>query len=177
MVSRDLNAEQIRALLAELDVELQRRGREARVFVVGGAAMALAYRADRVTDDIDGMFTPRDVVLEAAAVVAEKNGLGPHWLSDGVLQLLPPVQDEHPRSEWIGPALTLEIASPEYVLAMKAMAARQSAGDRDDAVALCRLIDVRTQEQLEAVVGKYFPGGRYGAQELFFERIIEGLKL
>lgn len=26
------------------------------IFVVGGAAMALAYHADRVTDDIDGTF-------------------------------------------------------------------------------------------------------------------------
>ena len=58
---------------------------------------------------------------------------------------------------------------------MKAMTSRQSDGDRDDAAVLCRLVGVTTQDQLEAVVGRYFPGGRYGAQELFFERIIDSL--
>ena len=65
--------------------------------------MALADRADRVTDDIDGTFEPRHVVLDATAVLAERNGLQKHWLSDGVLQLLPPVPDDHPHTERIGP--------------------------------------------------------------------------
>lgn len=174
-MARQFTADDIRGLLTQLDEELQRRGRGAVIFVVGGAAMALAYRADRVTDDIDGTFEPRDVVLDAAAALAERNGLQKHWLSDGVLQLLPPVPDDHPYTERIGPALTLEIASAEYVLAMKAMTSRQSDGDREDAVVLCRLVGITTQEQLEAVVGRYFPGGRYGAQELFFERILDSL--
>lgn len=175
MAARQFTAADIRSLLAQLDEELQRRGRGAVIFVVGGAAMALAYRSDRATDDIDGTFQPRDVVLDAAAVVAEQNGLHKHWLSDGVLQLLPPVPDDHPHTERIGPALTLEVASAEYILAMKAMTSRQSDGDREDAAVLCRLVGVRTQDQLEAIVGRYFPGGRYGAQELFFERIVDSI--
>lgn len=175
MAARQFTADDIRRLLAQLDEELQRRGRGAVIFVVGGAAMALAYRADRVTDDIDGTFEPRDVVLDAAAAIADQNGLHKHWLSDGVLQLLPPIPDDHPHTERIGPALTLEVASAEYVLAMKAMTSRQSDGDREDAAVLCRLVGVRTQDQLETVVGQYFPGGRYGAQELFFERIIDSI--
>ncbi|WP_244332431.1 hypothetical protein [Gordonia polyisoprenivorans] len=65
--------------------------------------------------------------------------------------------------------------SPEYVLAMKAMVTRKSQGDIDDAVALCHLLSISTQEALEAVVSRYFPGRRFGAQELIFERIIESL--
>lgn len=175
MTGRQFTAADIRSLLGQLDEELQRRGSGAVIFVVGGAAMALAYHADRVTDDIDGTFAPRDVVLEAAAVVAEQNGLQKHWLSDGVVQLLPPLPDDHPHTERVGPALTLEVASPEYVLAMKSMTSRQSDGDREDAVTLCRLLGISSQDQLEAVVGRYFPGGRYGAQELFFERIVDSI--
>jgi len=37
---------------------LQRRGVVADVFVLGGAAMALAYNATRVTRDIDATFVP-----------------------------------------------------------------------------------------------------------------------
>jgi Nucleotidyltransferase of unknown function (DUF6036) len=170
----ELSSSLIRDLLSALDRELQRRGCEAKLFIVGGAAMALAYNASRVTDDIDGIFVPRDVVLAAAREVAAERGLDEHWLSDGVRQMMPPVDDDHPRSERIGPALTLEVASPEYLLAMKAMSSRQSQGDLQDAGLLCAQLRITREDQLEQIVDRYFGGSRrYGAQELFFERIIE----
>ncbi|MEB3023388.1 hypothetical protein [[Mycobacterium] crassicus] len=171
-----MTASEIRQLLVDLDAELQQRGKAATLFVVGGAAMALAYNASRATDDVDGTFEPRDAVLEAAAAVAEQwPGLDSSWLSDGVIQLMPPLPDDHPRGEIIGPALTVSIASAEYVLAMKAMVSRKSQGDVDDAVALCLQVGVTNEPQLEDVVARYFPGRQFGSQELFFERIIESL--
>ncbi|MDM3927849.1 MULTISPECIES: DUF6036 family nucleotidyltransferase [Mycobacterium avium complex (MAC)] len=65
-----MNADEIRQLLTALDKELQRKGKAATIFIVGGAAMALAYNADRATDDVDATFQPRDVVLDAAETVA-----------------------------------------------------------------------------------------------------------
>jgi hypothetical protein len=41
-----------------LGERLARRGVVADVFVVGGAAMALAYDASRVTRDVDARFLP-----------------------------------------------------------------------------------------------------------------------
>lgn len=182
MSSRSLTAEKIRRLLKALDQELQRRGEAATIFVVGGAAMALAYKADRATDDVDGTFRPRDAVLIAAQTVTEEarsswgwSDMDNSWLSDGVIQLMPPEPEDHPRSEKIGPALTLEIAYPEYVLAMKAMVTRQAQGDVDDAVVLCHMVGVTNQPELEDVVARYFPNRNLGSQELFFERIIDEL--
>lgn len=178
---RSLNADEIRQLLIALDKELQRRAKAATIFIVGGAAMALAYNADRATDDVDATFQPRDVVLDAAESVAEEaktwgwSDIDKYWLSDGVVQLMPPEPDDHPRSEKIGPSLAVSVASPEFVLAMKAMVARQAQGDVDDAVVLCRLLGVTNETQLEAIVARYFPGRKFGAQELFFERIIDSL--
>jgi hypothetical protein len=173
--AKEFTAEEIRELLRDLDAELQRIGKAATIFVVGGAAMALAYNADRATADIDGTFEPRDVVLDAAAVVARRRNLDRNWLSEGVRDYLPPEPDDHPRGERIGPALVIEIASPEYVLAMKAMTTRKSDGDLRDAVDLCRLMGISDQTTLENTVRRYFPGGRFGTQELFFERIIDAL--
>jgi hypothetical protein len=51
-------AELERAFTA-LGERLARRGVVADVFVVGGAAMALAYDAARVTRDVDARFVPR----------------------------------------------------------------------------------------------------------------------
>ena len=44
-------------------------------FVVGGAAMALAYDAARVTRDVDAAFKPHGIVLEEARNVADDLGL------------------------------------------------------------------------------------------------------
>jgi hypothetical protein len=67
-------AELERAFTA-LGERLVRRGVVADIFIVGGAAMALAYDAARVTRDVDAMFKPHGIVHEEAMQVA--NDLGP----------------------------------------------------------------------------------------------------
>ena len=67
---------------AALGDRLVRRGVVADLFIVGGAAMALAYDADRVTRDVDATFLPHGIVLEEARNVAEAMGLPPWWLND-----------------------------------------------------------------------------------------------
>jgi hypothetical protein len=52
----------------------------ADLFIVGGAAMALAYDANRVTRDVDATFVPHGVVLEEARNMADAMGLPPWWL-------------------------------------------------------------------------------------------------
>lgn len=176
MTEGQFDAARINELLVELDLELQRRGVGGTIFVVGGAAMALAYNATRVTEDIDGTFEPRDVILAAAQSVAAAQHVGPRWLSDGVAQMMPPRNDDHPQGVKIGPALTISIASPEYVLAMKAMTSRQSDGDLKDAALLCRLLGYTNERDIESVVQRYFGRQKhFGAQELFFERIIANI--
>jgi hypothetical protein len=175
MSKKEFTAADMRDLLRDLDAELQRIGKAATIFIVGGAAMALAYNADRASADIDGTFEPRDVVLDAAAVVARRRNLDRNWLSEGVRDFMPPEPDDHPRSERIGPALVIEIASPEYVLAMKSMTTRKSDGDLADAVYLCRMLGIADEASLGDTVRRYFPSGQFGSQELFFERIIDAL--
>ena len=43
------------------------QGIDGRIYVVGGAAMALAYQRDRVTRGVDAVFAPSDAVRAAAA--------------------------------------------------------------------------------------------------------------
>ncbi len=80
-------AELERAFTA-LGERLARRGVVADVFIVGGAAMALAYDATRVTRDVDSLFVPHGVVHEEARNVAQDLGLPPWWLNDWRLPLL-----------------------------------------------------------------------------------------
>jgi hypothetical protein len=54
----------------------------ADVFIVGGAAMALAYDATRVTRDVDAMFKPHRIVHEEAMQVGKDLGLPRWWLNE-----------------------------------------------------------------------------------------------
>ena len=69
-----LDREQLERAFTALGDRLVRRGVVADVFIVGGAAMALAYDATRVTRDVDSLFVPHGVVLDEARNVAQNSG-------------------------------------------------------------------------------------------------------
>jgi hypothetical protein len=124
----ELDAETMRALLGELDERLRRRGIAASIYVVGGAAMTLAYGRDRVTPDIDAISSSAAVAEEARAI-ADEHGLAEHWLNSGAGPWVPPRTDSAslPSTK---PGLTIHIAPPDHVLAMKLLALRRK--DRPD---------------------------------------------
>ena len=70
-----LTREQIIGLLAELGQELDASGVKAQLFVVGGAAMALAYNMRRTTADVDGVFEPKAVIYEAARIDRDQDDI------------------------------------------------------------------------------------------------------
>lgn len=123
----ELSAEQLQGLLQELSESLQARGLQAQLFIVGGAAMALAYDHQRMTRDVDALFAPAREVRDIAAELAERHGLEPDWLNDGAKGFMP-ATDEHPRTVFESDSLLVQVPSPEYLLAMKLHASR---GERD----------------------------------------------
>jgi hypothetical protein len=168
-----MDGETIRTLLAQLGERIARRGLRAELFIVGGAAMALVYDDRRTTSDIDAILHPRDEVLNEAAAMASEHGLSAHWLSDAVRQMMPPAGDDAPRTLGEFGGLAISIGSPQYLLAMKAMVSRKSPSDLDDAARLCIALDVTTADQVERIVRRYFGTGTFGAQELWFEDILD----
>jgi hypothetical protein len=148
-----LGREQILAVLRDLADELDRRGVRAEVFLVGGAAMTLAYDTRRTTRDIDAVFEPKSTVYEAARRVADSHGLPEDWLNDAVKGFLHgndpdavPVLD--------APGLRVDVASPRYLLAMKLLAARDE--DVDDILFLYQQCGFRTVEEgLDLVEAAY----------------------
>lgn len=65
----------LRALVSKLEAS----GVDARIQIVGGAAIALAYNAARrETVDIDAVVSPRDVVIASSAeIAADRGGVPP----------------------------------------------------------------------------------------------------
>ena len=147
-------AELERAFTA-LGDRLVRRGVAADLFVVGGAAMALAYDSNRVTRDVDATFVPHGVVLEEAGNVAEAMGLPPWWLNEQASAYVSTQHDDGRREVFDHPGIRVMAASAEHVFAMKALAARSR--DEDDLRTLARLIGITTVDAGLELCERFFP--------------------
>jgi Nucleotidyltransferase of unknown function (DUF6036) len=162
----------LRALQA-LGEELTREGVRAQIFIVGGAAMALAYSTRRVTKDIDAVFEPKQTVYAAAAKVAEELGLPEDWLNDAVKGFMPG-PDEAPRPVPAIEGIEVTTASPRYLLAMKLMAMRFGEDDQDIET-LLRECDIQSPEEALDVLERAYPGKDPPAKTRFFlEELLGG---
>jgi len=146
-----LDATQIRGLLVELGERLDARGVEARLFLVGGAAMALAFSRDRVTRDLDAVFEPKMAVYEEAAAIARE-----HSLPDE----LRPAEGS---ATFSTRGLHVGVASPQYLFAMKAQAARQET-DGDDLRTLARVLGLKTADEALDLVERFYGAERLSAK-------------
>lgn len=153
----ELDAAGVRALFHELSDRLAQTGTAAQLFVVGGAAMALAYEPGRLTRDVDALFIPAPEVRQAAEAIGTEHGLEPDWLNDAAKGFLPG-QDEHPATVFESDSLLVQVASPEYLLAMKLHASRDER-DLDDAATLFLRLGYTTAEQaIELLTSTYSAG-------------------
>jgi hypothetical protein len=143
-----LDIDKVSLLLRELGERLAARGVEGEIYVVGGAAMMLAYDRDRITRDIDAVGVPQNEIdLEVRAMAADHRELGADWLNARVLPMLPRGVDADRLQVLGGPGLTVNVASPKWLLAMKARAARDDR-DLDDLWVLCQVLGLRSVDQV-----------------------------
>jgi len=129
---RELTADEVRGLLAEVGEILAAKGLRASIYVVGGAAIALTLNNRRITRDIDAAF--RDHPQEfraAAAIVGQRHGLAPNWINSDAIGFTSnrPIGEE---DKFEVPGLQVISASPEHLLAMKVRASMSRDEDDDD---------------------------------------------
>lgn len=162
-----LSRNEILELFNELNDELAAADTRGDVFVVGGAAMAVAYDARPATRDVDAIFHPSSEVRAAAKRVARLHrGLADDWLNDGVKGFLPGDDDGKQKVLYDGENLTVRAASPEYLLATKLLASHVSR-DEDDILFLFRLCDMHTVEEGLDLVERFYGGRRVEAKVRF----------
>jgi hypothetical protein len=159
------------AALEALGEELTKRGIHGQLFIVGGAAMALAYSNRRVTKDIDAVFEPKDGIYAAAESVAERLGLPEDWLNDGVKGFLPRADgDARPLPEIRG--IEVSTDSPRYLLAMKLLAMRFGEDDDDIRVLLAQT-GIATADEALALMARMYPDREPPPKtRLFLEEIL-----
>ncbi len=153
-------AELERAFTA-LGERLVARGVVADLFIVGGAAMALAYDANRVTRDVDALFVPHGVVLDEARKVAESLDLPFWWLNEQASSYISGQDDPAKRKVFDHPGIRVMAASPEHVLAMKVFAARSR--DVADLRTLVAITGVTGVEEVLELCARFFSRVRSSA--------------
>lgn len=139
----ELTVDDIRSLLTELGRRLQAAGVEATMYVVGGAAIAIELDVRRVTRDVDAIFHPTTSVRTEAEAMAAAHGLPPTWLNSSVRPWVPGGDDE--AVPFSVPGLSVALASPRHLLAMKMAAFRPS--DKSDLVLLFQALGVTTADE------------------------------
>jgi Nucleotidyltransferase of unknown function (DUF6036) len=166
-----VNRREIIEALTALADELTRRGVSAEMYVVGGAAIALAFDERRSTRDIDAVFEPKATVYEAATTVAGQRGLPAGWLNDAVKGFLAgpdpaaaPVLDL--------PGLRCLAASPQTLLALKVLAHRVGE-DEDDLRLLANELGLRSAEDVLAVAEHTYGDRLDPAARFFVEQVFE----
>ena len=161
---RPLSANDMRDALREVAEHLQRSGVQGRLYVAGGAAMALAYDAERLTRDIDAaILHGHNAVMNAVRAVAGARGWPSTWLNEQATTYMPQVPDRHSQVVFDHSALQVAVASPTHMLAMKARAAR--AQDIADVANLLDRCGLSTAEQVDDVVQAVFGGEPLGPRQ------------
>lgn len=151
-----MDREEILACFTEAAEILSRRRVSARVYIVGGAAMALAYDCDRHTHGVDGLAARGYAELtKAVRAVARRRGLPDSWLNEQAPSYIPRGGDARERVAFDHPALRVAAASPERMPAMKVMSARRA--DMEDVKTLLGILGFTTARQVLETAQAVFP--------------------
>jgi uncharacterized nucleotidyltransferase DUF6036 len=160
-----MQREQIVAALTSLGVRLDERGIEGEIYVVGGAAIAIAFDARRATRDVDAVFEPKQEIYAAAEEVGAELRLPPGWLNDGVKGFVAGPDDQATTALEV-PGLRVLVASPRILLAMKVLAHRIGEDD-DDVRLLARELGLDDADAVLALAEDVY-GDRLDAAARFF---------
>ncbi len=163
--------------LQALSDKLGQQGITGEVCLFGGAAMVLAFRARVTTKDVDALFQPAQTVRELAQQVGAELRMPADWMNDGVKGF---VSSRHETTVQNLPQfahLRLTMPVPEYLLAMKCMAARiggttDEPSDVADIVFLVRYLKLKTAQEVLALVAQYYPVDRTPVKTRY---LVEGL--
>jgi hypothetical protein len=152
----EFNRNEIEGALAELADELNAREIKAKIYVVGGAAMVLAFNARFATGDIDGSIVPSDDVLAVASRIGERRELGAEWLNDRASQFVPVFKEPDWQPIFKSGNVEIVAADERSMLAMKMRAGRGSR-DRPDIAFLVRKCGITSVAEALELYESFFP--------------------
>ena len=165
----DLDRERLTSLFDDLSRELEFARTRVQIYVIGGAAMSLAFDRGRTTRDVDARIDAgHGALLRAVEKVARKRGLARNWLNEEATSAIPRETDRNTRTLYNSPYLTVTGASPKHLLAMKLEAGR--ARDMKDVKLLMKRLGITDVAEATAIHARLYAGKPMKA------RAVEGLE-
>ena len=152
----DLDRGEIESALAELADQLTAHNIKAKIYLVGGAVMVLAFHARFTTGDIDASIVPTDDVLAVAAQIGERRGLGAEWLNNSASQFIPVFKEPDWRPILKSGNVEIVAADERSMLAMKMRAGRGSR-DRLDINFLVKRCGITSVAEALELYEEFFP--------------------
>jgi hypothetical protein len=171
-----MDTEQIKFYLEKLSEALERKGGQGEIVVYGGAAMVLVLKARPSTKDVDAVFAPKDIMVQAAKEIEDLHGAPENWLNDAVKGFISS-REEH-ELFWDLPHLKVYTATPEYLLAMKCISLRLGRGDRDleDIRFLIDHLGIKSATDLFNLIENYYPRNQISPKTQFaIDELFENL--
>ena len=173
----NLTREEILGALRILSDKLGQNGVTGEVCLFGGTGMVLAFTARLTTKDVDALFQPTQLIRELAQKIGEEQHLPAGWLNDGVKGFVSARHETTAGNLPQFPHLRLTMPVPEYLLAMKCMAARiggitDEPSDVADIVFLIRHLKLKSAKEVLDLVGQYYPANRIPVKTQY---LVEGL--
>lgn len=160
-----LSASDIRDAFDDLAQRLDARGVIARIYVAGGAAMALLYDELRLTRDVDASISVGyGEVMRAAHEIARERGWPSTWINEQATMYMPPERDRRGAIAFERPSLSVVAASAEHMIAMKARSARRT--DESDLRRLLIQQGIDSLKDITEIVARVFPGEELGLRQL-----------
>lgn len=164
-----------------LNEEAGKQKLKIEIAVYGGAAMLLRFDKSEITNDIDVSvkgITPNEL-LSLSLGVADALGLEPGWINAAISVFTSKNETSNDFDFLdIGDNLSVYLASPQYLLAMKIISMRtdQDSHDIKDINILLDELGLNTAEDALKIVYKYYPKDKVrqksiiGLKEIFMKR-------
>jgi len=152
----ELNRDEVESALAELADQLNARNVKAKIYIVRGAVMVLAFDARFTTGDIDVAVHPTEDVLAVAADIGERRGLGAEWLNNQASQFVPVFKEPNWQPILKSGNVEVVAADERSILAMKLRAGRGSR-DRPDINFLVKKCGITSVAEALELYEEYFP--------------------
>ena len=166
-----ITKEQIKENLSKLNNKLKAIDRKGEICLYGGAVMCLVFDARPSTKDVDAVFKPTQIIRQAIQEIALENNLSEDWLNDSVKGFL--VQHNQ-RILFSWSHLNVYTPEPDYLLAMKTLAARVDTKDRTDVEFLIEKLGLVSAEEVFKILEGYYPKKQIKpATQFFIEELFE----
>ena len=149
-----LNKEDMLRFFIEINSRLKDINRTGELYIIGGAAISLAFGGRDATEDIDAIYKPRSEIRKIVEIMSEKHSLRSDWLNNDA---------EHFVTENMTFTLLFDYSNlkifhidAECLLAMKLASARpESYPDMDDCLLLMEKLGISEEKELLRLVELY----------------------